>query len=212
MKRVLQLSVLLLLYIVFSAKSCSDEEEFNAAREQKAAESTRDSIMTVFGSEKPSAGSLGAFEETAIQRFNDFLDYANITTDTSKAPEFREQAGKMLRELFVSGSNAILLAPVNGTVKIISSVSCFSGQEKIPEGIITLSRPDSVWVDSGLRVFNDSMYEGRLGFSLATALPENSPVKYRLAGGTMDFFLIKRSRVFGTDTLKVWTIALGDIR
>jgi hypothetical protein len=138
MKFSLRLSVLIVLYLLLSAKSCNQQEEFDAAREQKRADSAKDSILSVFGSDTVTSSTLAAFEEEAKIKFADFFDYQDILSDTSAAPAFREQAREMAGELFISGNPAF--HAIN-------------------------TRPDSVWVKQPLHRVNDSIFTGELGFS-----------------------------------------------
>jgi hypothetical protein len=167
MKRSLRLSALVVLYLLFSAKSCDQQEEFDGARQQRATEAAKDSIVSVFGSDTLTALTLTAFEETAKLKFADLFDYLDILSDTSAAPAFKEQAGQMARELFIS-------------------------EYSFPR----FARPDSIWVMEHLHRVSDSLLTGRLGFS---------------PNGSVGFLALKRNKIFGTDTLKVWNVLLGEI-
>jgi hypothetical protein len=138
MKRSLWLSVLIILYLLLCAKSCDQQEEFDAVREQKRADSVKDSILSVFGSDTVASSTLAAFEEEAKIKFADFFDYRDIISDTSAAPVFREQAREMAAALFISGNSA------------------FKGN---------MARPDSIWIKQPLNRVNDSIFTGELGFS-----------------------------------------------
>lgn len=164
MKRFCRLSVLLLLYLVFSAKSCDQQEEFDAAREQRRTQATKDSIVSVFRSDTVTSATLAAFEESAKIKFSDLFDYLDILNDTTAPRAFREQAGQMAEDLFIS-------------------------ETSVPR----FPRPDSVWIMERLHPVNDSLFAGRLGFS---------------PHGSLGFYAVKRDKIFGKDTLKVWTVLI----
>ena len=113
MKRFFMLSTLLLIYLLFSSRSCNNQEEFEAAREQKQLETSIDSISSAFSSDKLSSETLRAFEETARQRFADFVDYLAILSDTVAAPAFKENTRRMIRELFISDQCVLRFTSTN---------------------------------------------------------------------------------------------------
>lgn len=207
MTRIIRLSVLFFLYILLASDSCSRDEQYDEGRREKAAEQTRDSLVSEFTSDKLTDEDLSLFEESAIQRFEDLIDLSAIAADTSLAGSFRAEASVSLRKLFISDRNVLSIYPGEGKQKMTVPLVRHATDSATPAWTIRIARPDSVWVASGLVQVSDSLYEGQLGFSRATSAPEAHPC---LAAGRMDFFLVKCSRPFGNDTLKVWTIALGD--
>jgi hypothetical protein len=207
MKRLILLPVLLFLFILLSSDSCSREEEIDGAGKQNATEKTRDSIVSEFTSDILTHQDLSLFEETAIQRFGDLIDFTAFSADTSLPLIFRVKATASLNALFITGRHVLLLDPGNGLLKIKVPVPLKPDENGGLPWNIKIHQPDSVWIASRLVKVSDSLYAGCLGFSQGTSTPGGYP---RLAAGRMDFFLVKCSRPFGNDTLKVWTVALGD--
>lgn len=209
MKRVLQFSVLILLYIVFSAKSCDNEEQSTSTRKLKNAQSSQDSISSAFGVEKPTEYMLHAYEETAKQQFGDFLDYSNITSDTASAKEFKVVANKMIRELFLSESDVFYFKINDRNKTGTTSKANLNSNQEVRNAYLRNLKPDSIWVIKNLAPVSDSVYNGCLGYIISGSIPSVSGNSVRRLTGTIDFFAIKRNKKFGDETHKVWTILFG---
>ena len=207
MKRLLKLSALLILYLLFSAKSCDREEQNNEARQQRTIRAARDSIVSVLGSDTLSAATINGFEETAKIKFADFLDYLDLLSDTTLAPEFRQHAGEMIRGLFLNESAVLQLAGP-GMIRKEVTLTELLDPASVAAGKIRVPEPDSLWVMEALLPVNDTLLKGKLGLSLI--LPASAdPGKYELAGKAVDFYAVKCRKVFGRDTVKIWTVLLG---
>lgn len=210
MKRLVLFFILGLAYLLFSAKSCDSSEEFNAAQEQKRIKTAKDSIAAAFSTEYPSESSLRGFEQTAITRYTDFWDYIAIIEDTATAPAFRNQAKMMIRDIYIS-ENITFRYPERGRLlknKITLSKLLDTGT--VPLNKFMDQRPDTVWVLRNLNKANDSIYSGILGFSNTKSISAKNTPQKSSAPGTIDFYIAKRYKKFGSEKLQIWTVLLGN--
>jgi len=178
---------LLVLYLLLSSKSCNENEQSSAQRDKARAEQARDSITSVFESEKLGQPELRAFEVTARLKLNDLSDFLKILSDSSSSQAFKQKAGEMALSLFIPGKTV---------------PSGFSGAVF-----------DSIRVSRPLERLNDSTYSGQLSIMIShpgsTARSRTSSSAYCR---TVDIFALKQEKVFGNNTIRVWNVLLGDIR
>jgi hypothetical protein len=210
MKKAIQLSVFILLYMLFCAKSCDNEEQFTEARQQQLIKNEKDSIRKAFGSDTLSVAALYAFEETAKLRFTDFLDYLSVLTEKNTAPEFMTHARQMTRSLFRSEDLVFRFNLPDGSGKKVITLKEFTGEGSAPPENISTIQPDSIFLVQHLKPVSDTVFAGRLGFLSRNVLTRTELKKYHLSGRTMDFYAVRREKSFGKDTLMVWTVFLGE--
>lgn len=211
MKQLLLILTLILVYILFNAKGCEQDEQYNIAPQEKKIRFEIGIIKSTFVTESPSGVTLHAFEETARIKFFDFLDYLTIFSDSSIAPVFRHHAGQMISDLFIS-DNCIVnyINDSQGKKNKITIREIVNAGTESP-GNICVVQPDSVWIENSLHELNDTIFTGKLGFRPGMPIMSTDLKIFYPAGRTMEFFAIKRVKNFGEDSLKVWTILLGDM-
>ncbi len=178
---------LVVLYLLLSSKSCDDNEQGNAMLEKNKAVQARDSITSVFESEKLGQPELRAFEVTARLKLNDLSDFLKILSDSSSGQAFKQKAGEMAQSLFIPGKT-------------------------VPSGFSGVVF-DSIKVTRPLERLNDSTYSGQL--SVITTLPGSTAGSRTSSAAccrTVDIFALKQEKVFGNNTIRVWNVLLGDIR
>jgi hypothetical protein len=212
MRRFLYIPSLILLYLLTTAKSCDRQEQYGTSLDQSRVKNAQDSIKSTFGSDTLSGASLRAFEAAAKNRLTDFSDYLAIHDDTSVAETFREKAREMIRGLFISENSVLRLAdpgnPGGRKVSVRQLLASGGGHSEKFGRIIT----DSVRVTQSLERIGDSMYTGTLSYSYSPAGKERAKARGQaLSGGTVDFHLIKHQKHFGTDTLMIWEVFLGNM-
>jgi len=213
MSRFLKISVILLAWFIASARSCDDRKEDDAARELAQAHAARDSIASAFSSDTLSSATLRAFELTARYKLSDFTDYLQIFTDRSAEPAFRKKSGEMIRDLFISGEVCLRFSsPERPDEKEVSLEELLSSGSKnhYLDGRMAF---DSIRVLKALHMENDTLCSGQLIFrpehaNQATSLKNICKAKDKV----VDIFAVKRMKVFGNDSLKVWAVFLGNIR
>ena len=187
MKRFINILPLVILYLLLSSKSCDNIEQGSALREQSMAAQARDSITSVFESEKLAQPELRAFEVTARLMLKDLADFMKIIGDSTAGQAFRDKASEMAGGLFIPGNKVPL---------------SFAGAVF-----------DSIRVYRPLQRMNDTVYSGKLSVVVLLSHPINNrrvipPTETKI----VDIFVLKQKKVFGKDTLKVWKAFLGDLR
>ena len=204
------LSTLLLIYLLFSSRSCNNQEEFEAAREQKQLETSIDSISSAFSSDKLSSETLRAFEETARQRFADFVDYLAILSDTVAAPAFKENTRRMIRELFISDQCVLRFTSTNNDLAKEIPLSVLLDPQSDFVKHLKVFQPDTIRIMNALQYVNDSLYTGKLGVTFRVPFTVVEKNSYHFSAGTIEFLAAKREKSFGKDKLKVWSLLLGE--
>jgi len=197
MKRTVNISVLILLYLLLTAKSCTNREEADAAREEAIFKATKDSISSVFISDTLSDQTLKAFEATARIKLLDLGDYLKILADSTTDKGFKTRVKDIVSKMFISEDQ---------NHRRINSRGIF---QVLPGGV----HFDSVKVQKPFERINDSLYSGKLRFLVnypnsAKIIRNGSPKLEK----TIDVYLVKREKVFGRNSMKVWTVLFGDIQ
>jgi len=211
MKRKNHLFVLLLIYLICSAKSCTDDENAAKLNEKQLISAAKDSIKQVIQVDFPSDQLLRAYEATAKQKLTDFADYLNIASDTSMDAGFRQQASKMAGKLFISREVGLGKwgRSYSGTnIHTLDQLlkECLSG------GLPSQFRPDKMEIETLMKQVNDSTFRGNLSFYPAS---DNS-VKMNISSASssrmvMDIYALKKVKSFGKEKVAVWNVFLGDI-
>jgi hypothetical protein len=197
MRKVVYISVLIMIYLLLTAKSCDNREQRNAARDERLIDATKDSISTVFESDTLSNSSLRAFEATAEMKLFDISDYLKIQADSTIGKVFKNKTEAMIHALFVGDNEKVALC--------IAKLNNLNLDKKSVEF-------DSVEIDKPLQKVNDSLYSGQLRFLIYNTQPGKSdkniiPEKEK----HIEIYLIKQEKVFGRNSLKVWAVIFGDI-
>jgi hypothetical protein len=204
---------LLMLYLLLSSKGCDDREPKSQEQVDSATEITQDSIITKFSSEILPAASLRAFEENAKQKLIDFADYFNIIHDTSLDTSFRNQATKMIKDLFYNENIQLDLTfpgmpeSKKVTLEEVLNHSFFQGHGK--SGLII----DSVHVIDPFHLSESSWYAGKLSFrqGFKTQSGKDSIVT-NPGWKTVSIIAARHPKRFGNDTKEVWEVFLGQIQ
>jgi len=196
MRKAAYISVLVLIYLLFSAKSCDNREQADTARDEAVAKATHDSIAAVFESDTLSEEALRAFEETAGLKIYDLAEYLKILSDSNTEQGFKGKVEAMIREMFL---------PQNGNMD--RSTSVFK-KMNMQAGMMI----DSVKIQQPLQPVNDSLYAGQLRFTIHVVNPHPAERKGQTREKRVEIFVLKREKKFGDNTLKVWTVLLGEIK
>lgn len=211
MRRISQISALILLYLFITAKSCDNQEQDDETRNQTRITLSRDSIKSTFESDSLSTSSLRAFEVTAKIKLSDFSDYLIILNDTSVAERFREKAREMIRELFISENSVLRCTNPDNLGKREIPIKYLLQSGKKAPAMFGKIIPDSIRVKKILQQTDDSISIGELSYSYIPAGQKfTKNLKPEIAGGTIDFLVVKHEKKFGKDTLKIWDVFLGN--
>ncbi len=210
MTKYLKIAILILVIFVIYAPSCVDEDA-RAMRDDDILTEARNDVRVEFETDYLSEVSLFAYESTAKQKLSDFIDYLHILADTSLNMSFRLKAGEMIQSTFLSKNvNVQLCQPGDKQPKKLDI------QKLVEKGLKNeLSFRDfsigTIHVMLPLQRAGDVVYKGSLSFSKNFIIPDPSGQKSNSISNNADIFLIKEDKIFGTDTLRVWSVKLGEI-
>lgn len=211
MKWITHIFFLLLLYILCSSKSCSDDRTSGSRFEKGRIEAARDSVRHVFGTDTLSTSRLKAFEHTAEQKLVDFADYLKIASDTSVNALFRKQGAEMAGHLFIPGK-----VRVHNWNQADAATIPFTLQDLlkkcVSDGMQTWVKPGKIAVSIPLIRENDSICKGRLVFyGHNVSYSEPFQKQYASKRLSVDIYAIRKVKSFGTENLRVWEVYLGDV-
>ncbi|MFZ4562578.1 MAG: hypothetical protein ACOYNU_04285 [Bacteroidales bacterium] len=208
-------SLLMLMYLVLTAKSCDDGDQFNSAHEEKQVALAKDSITAAFATDSLTSPALRAFEATACQKIYDLGDYLVILSDTGTGRVFKTSVSGAIHDLFISGDVNIRLS-VQG---------CPGGKDENNELVRHLREAglkqfevsqgmkfDSVKVEKMAVRVSDTLYQGILRFRVSCNQPGNGNISARPGRyKTGKFVVVKREKRFGKISLDVWSVLIGNI-
>ena len=211
MKKRLKILVLILAYFVLCAKSCDDDAS-QGLHDQLDIKHAKDSIRLEFEADVLSERSLYAAEISAIQKLKDLSDYVRIFADVSMDPVFREKAGEMIGEMFVSEECSLSFGPVKKNKMQSVTLGEFMEKGFVDDIFQTEVSFDSIRVQEPFQKSSEEAYSGKLAafqtviihFSADSIISPAIPV-------TVDFISSKQVKIIGQDTLKVWEVKLGDM-
>lgn len=213
MRKFLFIFIATLAYLVLSSKSCGTDEKDDAAKKEAELIKTKASIKNEFESDNLSKKSLRAFEVKAKQKLVDFSDYLGICSDKQMDESFKNQARQMILDMFIADSikvNSFLVnemeeknVPIN---KILNSD--FGSGNNSMDFIF-----DSIEVEKPLRRTDEFNYAGNLTFSRHVKVYSSTDTLFSgPAKMEVEILASKVKKTFGTDTLQVWGVYLGNIK
>jgi len=211
MKWVKYIWILLMIYIVCSARTCSESEEPTQEQKEQYTMNLMNSVKHVFTSDSLSDHFLRAYEITAMEKLTDFADYMKIISDTTLELKFRQHAAEMVRNLFISDeielfgwSRSYHASGLNILEHLISS--CLS------EGFSLWNKPMQITIMEPFNNLNDSTFTGKLSFNYKSLSLNNQDTAVTPSGRlAIDIYLLKKIRSFGNDRFRVWEVYLGDM-
>lgn len=197
--------------ILLCGKSCVDDSERIKWQEREAI-AAKDSIRDEFETGYLSEEARMAAEITAMQKLKDLADYLKIFSDGSMDPVFREKAGDMIRELFISGDIRLSFGQTGDKKRKGLTVDEF------------LSRGFGGQVVSAEIIFNDirvtdhfernhqDNYSGKMHCIQTLRLYTlTDSILTHPRSVSVEIFSSMTSKVFGSDTLSVWNVFLGQM-
>ncbi|MCD4682455.1 MAG: hypothetical protein K8R86_04145 [Bacteroidales bacterium] len=211
MSKHLKISVIILVLFVIYAPSCVDEQAI-VMHEEAVLNETRNEIRTEFETEYLTEAYLFAYEITAKQKLTDFVDYLHIITDTSLDESFREKAGEMIQNTFLSENVTLQLVQhkddPSGKINVRRLIQLgLKNKQLLPPFSIK-----SIVVNEPLHRTGNTTYAGSLKFSQVFTGSAQSNKSMNTMDRTADIYINKEEKIFGADTLKIWNVRLGDIR
>ncbi len=210
MIRLLKIFLIIAVLLVIGAPSCGDEQA-DKNREESILRASRDSIRDVFETDYLTETTLMAYEAVAKQKLSDFTDYFKIMTEPSLDMSFRIKASEMIKSIFLSDHSNVQIISINESTKkldVLTLINC-GLENKLSTSSFTF---DSIRIHEPLHRISDDTYSGSLGFAqnFTDSVQPEQIIKSecRIA----DIFVLKEEKDFGSDTLKIWTVRLGEIR
>jgi hypothetical protein len=213
MRRFLIVFALALVYLLLCSKACEDNIQENEKMEQKKIIAARDSIKDEFEADYLSEGSLYALEATAKQKLSDLADYMQIMTDATNDNSFKEKAGDLIEKMFITDNVHLRFNLQEGRKeKVLTVRELLTGGLKTPYSS-TQFIFDSPEVQEPLHRGNAGTYSGKISFTQKfTGYFLHDTVIKEPVRRTIDIFAMKSVKIFGSDTLKVWGVFLGDMK
>jgi hypothetical protein len=213
MKRFVIITCSVMAFLVFCSKSCETPENKATMNEEIAFKATLDSITSSFVTDHLSEQTLRSLEVKAEQKLADLADYLQIYTDKSLDKSFRDHARQMIRDLFISDSVMIFLLVTPGISEECISLKDFLRSSTGLPGKSLKFTFDSLILTKPLRRINEICYTGNMSFLQRYQMPcsSNPEVSYSVKK-EVEIIAKKVTKAFGSDTLKIWSVLLGDIK
>jgi hypothetical protein len=212
MKWIKYIWILIVIYIVCSARTCNENEEASEMQKEEYTTNLRNSVKHVFTSDSLSDNLLRAYEITATEKLTDFADYIKIISDTTLDLRFRQHAAELVRDLFISDeidlSGWSKSYPEPG-LNILEHLLSYS----LSESVLFWIKPININIIKPFTSINDSTFTGNLSF-INKCVPHSSRDTSEIESGELviDIYLVKKLRSFGKDQISVWDVYLGDIK
>ncbi len=211
MKLLKYIWILIIIYLACTARTCVEDEDAAAFREEKSVIAAKDSIRLVFTSDSVSYLSLRSYELTAAEKLIDFADYLKISADTTLDTEFRRHALEMAGSQFIT-KDAIMEDWYHGCPINTDKARETKGSVLALLNTDYWAMPEKIETINPLIMQNDSTYKGRLSFYQKWLSFSGYQNPANISGPlTIDFYLIKTMKYFGGQQLRVWDIYLGNI-
>jgi hypothetical protein len=208
MKRQLTIHVLIVIYLICSARSCNDSETSGIRDEHKIV-MVRDSVKEAFETGYLSDEALHEANLTAKQKLLDMTDYLHILNDTNIDRVIRKKASGMIRSLFLSEDVKLKLNPIlkEEVIPLKNLLSDgLSGKYAMTDISI-----DSVMTVLPLRKINDTLYAGKLHFIYRVIGKSDALKQSGSTGRTLEISSVRGKKTFGSDTIRVWSVSLGNM-
>lgn len=213
MKRGFLILLAIPAYLILSSKSCDSDREHNAAMQKAKTEQTKEWIREEFETEYLTGQTLRAFELKAKQKLVDFADYLSLYYNKKLDKALKDQAGQVIAGLFASDKTVIqsFFPPKNNSIGY--PLTDFLGHDFMPEYNTVNVLIDSIAIDTPLRRSGNDLFRGTLTFfrRLEACTPSDTLM---IPGNRMNVEIIakKVNKTFGSDTLQVWGVFLGNMR
>ena len=196
---------LILVYMICSAKSCTDEKEMVNQEFHEQIQLIEDSMLT----DSLDNQSLQAFEEKAIQKIIYFGELSSLIYNHKIDSSMQNNAIKQMTDLFL-----------NDNVTIDFSLDDDSNIKSYTVTEITYINPDPhnnlIQIDNNsfqllqpLYRKNQFLYHGKLQF--IQTIQRNTNSSTNVHPFQVDFYIKKIRKQFGTDSMFIWQVFLGDI-
>ena len=209
MRRLFHIAAIPLMMLLFTAEQCGEAGE--SQLQENILNSRKNEIRKTFESGFLSDSSLFEHEKAAKQKLADLADYIRILTDTTMQKPFREKAGEMIRNTFISDSVDIVLVQGHGNPVVKMKIGSLIGKALDNQLPIYKCSFEAIQVENSFRRVQEKSYSTTLSFTQV-------PVKYpfdnesgQSGSFNMAVMISKEMKVFGSDTLWVWEMHFGNM-
>jgi len=203
--------IIIIFYFVCSARTCVEDEDASAVREEQYIKEMKDSIKHVFMSDSLSGDLIRSFEMTAAGKLIELADYLKICADTTLDSKFRQQALEMAEDLFIPEKAVINAWFMKYPGKKLIE-SDFSTSQLLSEGFSQWAKPEQINLNITLTRENDSLYKGSLSFYQNWFSFTDQEQPGNVSGPlTLEYYLIRSVKSFGTQQLNIWDVYIVDI-
>lgn len=204
--------IMIIIYLVCSARTCNEDEEVIEKREEQATINQINNIKNAFTADSLSEEMLTAFEFSAAEKLNDLSDYLKIISDITLDMNFRQQAAKVVRNMFVT-----VKVDLSGLFYLFPRTD-FNSLDGILKN--SLNNGNNFWLKPVQIVVNkpfirtsDTSYAGKILFNYEI-INLKSQDKSEIPTGKLEIeiCLVRELNSFGNDQLRVWEAKFGDIK
>ncbi len=203
--------ILIMIYLVCSARTCTEDEDAVAEREKQQVDKLMREIEAVFTSDTLADHLLRGYEITAISKLNDFADYIKIISDTTLNLRFRQHTAELVRALFIPGEIQLQTWSRNYPVPGLNTLEILIDY-CISEGISCWINPVGINVNDQFVRENDSTFTGTLSFyQKCVSFPDIDQIEDLSGPYVIDIYLMRKIKFFGIKQLGVWEVYLGAI-
>jgi hypothetical protein len=202
----------ILAYLLFCAKSCESPESDDSASKEVELAKIKDSITSEFESDDLTKKTLRAFEVKAQEKLADFTDYLNLYVDHSMDDTLKNQIRQMISELFVSGDVTIemKLSPEANEKGLKLNEFLMTDFSRTYDSVIF--RVDSIGVLKPLRPQDEFGYFGILEFKQTVkSYSSSGDIFIDERKASIEIQALKVEKSFGSDTLQIWKVFLGNM-
>jgi hypothetical protein len=210
MNRILRIAAIPLIILLFTAEQCGEARE--TTRQEYLLNSRKNEIRSNFESGFLTESSLYEYETAAKQKLKDIADYLQILTDTTAQLPIREKAGEMISGNFISKSSRITLRAKPGgnpTEMIIDSLIRSGLQNSLIFSRFTF---DSLKIEQPFHRENEEYYSAALSFIQKFENLQSNALAQTCPTGHLEVCIIKKIKVFGSDSLLVWVMQFRNIQ
>ena len=210
MNNIVKIFTIPIIILLFTAERCGDSRE--KIREETIYKIRKEEIKRRFGSEAPDNVELVGYETAARQKLTDLSDYLNLLGDSSLPRPFREKAGEMILDLFCSDSNRVSVQFLNENS--IRNIQVGALVKAVSDNQLNISPVefDSVRINIPFQKRGEDFYEASFRFLQKFKPGKNSDSSGVQQQGIVDVRINMESKVFGSDSLSIWTVRLENMQ
>jgi len=199
----------LILFMFLKAEKCSEQNE-NAAQDMLVNQMKKE-IKSQFDADFLSEASLHEHGKAAKQKLADFADYLRILADSSLLRPYREKAGEMISNLFMSDTVRIKIISGHGRKDHEYSIGQLVQSGLQNELFISRILFDSVQVSRPFTPTGPDSYSAVLSFTEKILDRRDSTAAEASISRQINALITREYKIFASDTLSVWVLHLGKI-